>query len=84
MSAENWIEILNRAIQMHADWEVEDDETEQNFIYESEVLNDIVTLLETGATSDEVVHQYGEYVGSSFERYVEVLEQAMEQSSDDE
>ena len=47
MSAENWIEILNRAIQMHADWEVEDDETEQNFIYESEVLNDIVTLLET-------------------------------------
>ncbi|WP_372997421.1 hypothetical protein [Marinobacter sp.] len=84
MSSESWIEILNRAIQLSADWEVEDDESGQNFIYDSEVLNDIVTLLETGATSDEVVHQYGEYVGSDFERYVEVLEQAMEQAEDEE
>ena len=83
MSAENWIDILNRAIQMNADWEVDDD-SGQKFIYDAEVLNDIVTLVENGATSDEIVHQYGEYVGSDFERYIEVLEQAMEQTDEEE
>lgn len=84
MSAEKWIEILNRAIQLNADWEVEDDESGRNFIYEAEALNDIVTLLETGATSDEVIHQYHDYIGDDFERYIEVLEQAMDQTEDDD
>ena len=84
MSAENWIDILNRAIQMNAAWEVEDDESGHTFMYDVEVLNDIVTLLENGATSDEVVHQYEQYVGPDFERYILVLEQAMEQTEEDE
>ena len=34
MSAENWIDILNRAIQMNAAWEVEDDESGHTFMYD--------------------------------------------------
>lgn len=84
MSSENWIEVINRAIQMSADWEVDDEESGQTLVYDVEALNDMLIQIESGATSDELTHQFGEYVGNDFERYIVVLEQAMDSSEVEE
>jgi len=83
MSSDNWIEIINRAIQMSADWEVEDSETGVTFVYDVEALNEMLVSIEAGATSDEIVHQFGDYVGSDFERYISVLSDAMDSTEED-
>jgi len=84
MSSENWIDVINRAIQMSADWEVDDEESGQTLVYDVEALNDMLIQIESGATSDELTHQFGDYVGNDFERYIVVLEQAMDSSEEDD
>lgn len=84
MSSQEWIHIINRAIDMNADYEVHDEESGVTFNFDVEALFDIQTALEAGATSEEVEHQFEDFVQGDFKRYVGVLQQALDGGADDE
>jgi hypothetical protein len=83
MSSSEWIEIIGRAIDMSADWEVHDEESNLTFQYDLEALHGIQTSLEAGATSEEIEHQFDDFVQGNFERFVDVLQQALEGAGED-
>jgi hypothetical protein len=84
MSSQEWIHVINRAIDMNADYEVHDEESGVTFNFDVEALYDIQTALEAGATSEEIEHQFEEYVQGGFKRYVDVLQQALDGDDDDD
>lgn len=83
MSSQEWIHIINRAIDMNADYEVHDEESGVTLNFDVEALYDIQTALEAGATSEEIEHQFDEFVQGDFKRYVDVLQQALDGGADD-
>ena len=82
MNSEDWIHTISRAIDVAGDWDVYDEDSELTFSYDTEVLLDIQTSLEAGATSDEIEHQFDDYVHGNFSRYIETLAAALDQNDE--
>ena len=84
MSSEEWIEVIDRAIAIGEDFQVEDEGSHRTFNYDLEALHDIKTSLEAGATSDEIENQFEEFVQDDFARYVAVLAEALDGEDEQE
>lgn len=84
MSSDEWILVIDRAIAIGEDFQIEDEDSGRTFNYDLEALHDIKTSLEAGATSDEIENQFEEFVQDDFGRYVAVLGEALDDDGEQE